>query len=341
MSSGTRRRAIAFARRLRFYVIAAWSAVTLNFLIPRLMPGDPAQAVVQQLEVKNGQNLPPQTVEAIRKLLGGVHENIAVQYWHYLGNLFTGNLGISTGNFPTRVTTLIGTALPWTMLLMGVSTVLAFLIGTGIGALCGWRPGTRTDSVLSPLSTFLAAVPYFWVALFALWLFAFRLGWFPLAGGHDPDADPSSPRYWLSVLHYGLLPALTIVFSSCGGWLLGMRNMTLTTTGEDFVLLARAKGLSNTRVLFRYAARNAMLPQLTGFALALGAIIAGSVLTETVFTYPGVGSLLKQAIDNRDYPLMQGILLFTTLAVLVANFLADSVYVLVDPRTRAQGGDAS
>lgn len=324
-------------RRIGFYLIAAWSAITLNFLIPRVMPGSPADAVIASLQQKGAQ-LSPETIASIQKIFGQPDTGLFRQYIDYLVQLSHFNLGLSTGSYPTPVSELIGQALPWTLLLVGTTTVLAFLIGTAIGIVCGWRSGSRLDSFLSPLSTFLAAVPYFWVALFALWFFGFQLGWFPLAGGYDPNTPfGSSLAFWASTLKYGFLPAATIVLSACGGWLLGMRNMTITTTSEDYVLLARAKGLSPSRVIFRYAARNAILPQFTSFALAIGSILGGALLTETVFTYPGVGYLLYHAVSNRDYPLMQGILLMTTLAVLLANFVADSVYVLLDPRTREQG----
>lgn len=337
-SARRRRRGGLLWRRIGFYVVAAWSAITLNFMIPRVMPGSPADAVIALLRQRSGTDVSPDQVAAIQRIFGGADQNILQQYWHYLGQLVHFDLGTSTSSYPTKVSTMIADALPWTLLLVGSTTVLAFLIGTAAGTVCGWRAGSRMDSVLSPVSTFLAAVPYFWVALFALWLLGFKLGWFPMAGGYDPNTSfGNSAGFWLSTLKYGALPALTIVFSSCGGWLLGMRNMTITTTHTDYVLLAKAKGLSPRRVAVRYAARNAILPQFTGFALALGSILGGALLTETVFTYPGLGHLLYQAISNRDFPLMQGILLFTTLAVLLANFVADSVYVLLDPRTRTQG----
>ena len=327
----------SLAKRFGFYLVAAWSAITLNFLLPRLMTGDATGAIVQQIQQKNGGTVPPETVESISKLFGQQDANIFVQYGQYLGRLAHGDLGLSLTNYPTPVSSLIAASLPWTLLLVGAATVLAFLIGSALGALCGWRSGSRLDSVLSPFSTFLSSVPYFWVALFALWFFAFVLGWFPLSGGSDPNASPGSPAFWLSTLHYGLLPAATMVFSSFGSWLLGMRNMTLTTTSEDYVLLGRAKGLSRSRVLLRYSARNALLPTFTSFALAIGGVIGGAVVTEKVFGYPGMGNLLAGAVGSRDLPLMQGILLLTTLAVLIANFIADSVYVLLDPRTRQQG----
>jgi peptide/nickel transport system permease protein len=331
------RRWAFLARRAGFYLAAAWSAVTLNFLIPRLMPGDPAQAIIAQLENVSGQQLPATTMESIGRLFGDPKANLAQQYWDYLVGLAHLDLGVSINNFPTPVADLVGAGLPWTLLLVGTTTVIAFVLGTGLGVLAGWRAGGRLDTVITPLSTFVSSVPYFWVALLALWGFGFLLGWFPLGGGYNPDLARGSGAYWLSVGHYWVLPAATVVFSAFGGWLLGMRNMTITTVGEDYVLLAKAKGLSPARVMWRYAARNAMLPSFTGFALALGHVLGGALLTEIVFSYPGIGYLLYTAVQRRDYPVMQGVLLLITLTVLAANLLADSLYAWLDPRVREQG----
>lgn len=332
-----RRRWGFLARRLGFYLVAAWSAITLNFMIPRVMPGDPADQIIRQIEQNSGQPASAEAVYAIQRLFGDPRANLAQQYWDYLRQLGSFDLGLSTSRFPVQVGTLIGSGLPWTIALVGMTTLAAFLLGTGLGVIAGWRVGSRLDSFLAPMSTFVGSVPYFWVALIALWLFGFQLGWFPLTGGYDPDTPPGfSPAYAWGLMHHGLLPAATIVFSSFGGWLLGMRNMTATTVGEDYVLLARAKGLSPARIMFRYAARNAVLPSFTGFALALGGIVSGALLTEMVFNYPGIGYLLYDAVSQRDYPLMQGLFLVVTLAVLLTNFLADSLYVLLDPRTREQ-----
>lgn len=322
-------------RRAGFYLAAAWAAITANFLIPRLMPGDPAEAILRQFQkTSGGEQLPPGAIDNIRALFGDPKTNLFQQYLDYLGNLAHLDFGLSVSRFPVPVSDLIAAGLPWTLMLAGVSTLLAFVIGVVLGIVTGWRPGRLTDSVMTPLAMFTTSVPYFWVALLAVWVLAFHLHWFPLSGGYSPDEVPGSFGYLLSVLHYGILPVATIVFASAGSWLMGMRNMTVTTISEDYVQLGRAKGLSTWRVMTRYGARNAILPSFTSFALALGHVVGGSLLTEMVFSYPGIGFLLFDAIDKRDYPLMQGVFLLITLATLCANFVADSVYSLLDPRTR-------
>lgn len=337
-TAGVPRRWRFLARRLGFYLAAAWSAITLNFFLPRLMPGDPSAGIVDKLQRVSGQQLSPSALESIQKVFGEPDANLGRQYIDYLGQLARFDLGVSVSNFPTPVSDLLWQGLPWTMLLVGSTTVIAFVLGTGIGAVAGWKAGSRFDTVVSPLTTFVSAIPYFWMALIGLWLFGFQLGWFPLAGGYDADLPIGfSPSFLLSVLHYGVLPATTIVFSAFGGWLLGMRNMTVTTVREDYVLLAQAKGLSNRRVMLRYAARNAVLPNFTGFALALGHVVGGALLTEVVFNYPGVGYLLFTSLQQRDYPVMQGVFFLIMLTVLLANLLADSVYALLDPRIREGG----
>ncbi|SDU60340.1 ABC transporter permease [Jiangella alkaliphila] len=333
-----RRRWGFLARRLGFYAVAAAAAIVLNFLLPRLMPGDPSSAIVEELERVSGQQVPPETLQSIRAIFGDPSQNLGEQFAGYLGQLARFDLGVSIVNFPVPVGDLVWQALPWTLLLVGVTTVAAFLLGTGLGVLAGWKAGSRFDAVVTPLTTFLSSVPYFWVALLALWVFGFLLGWFPLSGGYDPNlTEGLNLPFLASVLHYGALPATTIVFSAFGGWLLGMRNMMVTTVREDYVLLAQAKGLAPGRVMLRYAARNAMLPSFTGFAMALGGVVGGALLTEIVFSYPGIGYLMYEALQKRDYPMMQGVFLLITLAVLLANLVADSVYVLLDPRIREQG----
>ncbi|WP_328375829.1 ABC transporter permease [Streptomyces sp. NBC_00440] len=322
-------------RRLGFYLVAAWAAITANFLIPRLMPGDPAEVILRQFQkTSGGEPLPPGAIDNIRALFGDPKANLFQQYADYLGNLAHLNLGVSVSRFPVPVSDLIMTGLPWTLMLAGISTVLAFVIGIVLGVVAGWRPGRLADSVMAPLAMFTTSVPYFWIALLAVWFLGFKLRWFPLSGGYAPDATPGSIGYVLSVLHYGTLPVATIVLASAGSWLVGMRNMTVTTVSEDYVQLGRAKGLSPWRVMTRYGARNAILPSFTSFALALGSVVGGSLLTEMVFSYPGIGFLLFDAIDKRDYPLMQAVFLLVTLATLFTNFVADSLYTLLDPRTR-------
>jgi peptide/nickel transport system permease protein len=309
--------------------------VTLNFLIPRLMPGDPVLLLVARLQGR----LQPEAIQSLRIQFGlNTHDSLFVQYLHYLGDLLHGNLGISINYYPTPVTEVLATGLPWTLGLVGTATLISFVVGTSLGAIAAWKRGSWFDTMFSPLLTFFQAIPYFWLALILLYLLGFGLKWFPLFSGADIDLEPGF--YWdyiISIVHHAILPAITIVLSSMAGWMLGMRNAMITTLSEDYVLMAQAKGLSERRVLVTYAARNAILPNITGFAIAIGFVIGGALLTEIVFSYPGIGFFLLQAVQASDYPLMQALFLFIALAVLFANFLADIFYVLLDPRVRQEG----
>jgi peptide/nickel transport system permease protein len=321
-----------FARKLGFYLIALWGALTLNFFLPRLIPGNPVEALLARMSQTGSP--PPGEYKALQALLGVGGSNIASQYGHYLSQLARLDLGVSITNFPVQVTSIIASALPWTIILVGTATIFAFVIGTALGALAGWRRSKWLDSVI-PVTTFLTAMPYFWLALLLLYLFAAVLRVLPLNGGYDPTMTIGwSGPFIASALQHSILPAATIVLAQIGGWLLSMRNMTLTTLSEDYVVAAEAKGLSPRRVLIRYAARNAVLPSFTGFAISLGFVVSGAIIMEIVFSYPGIGYELLQAVQNSDYALMQGIFLVITIAVLGANFLVDMLYVFIDPRTR-------
>nr|WP_206693743.1 ABC transporter permease [Glutamicibacter sp. FBE19] len=320
-----------------FYAIALWAALTLNFIIPRLLPGDPVDILLAKLQQRGG-SVTEETRKAYSILLGGDDSQpLIVQYAGYLGNLFKGDLGVSVSYFPAPVTEVIGASMPWTVILVGVSTILAAGIGILLGTFAGWRPGTWLDSLV-PATTLLAAVPYFWLALVLVYLLSRGLGLFPAQGGYDVVLDPGfNGPFLLSAIEHAVLPALTIVIAALGGWLLGMRNMMVSTLSEDYVLTARAKGLPERWILRNYAARNAVLPSVAGFAISLGFVVSGSVVTEQVFSYPGIGSRLLAAVTNNDYALMQGVFLYITVAVLAANLLVDLIYGLVDPRTRARG----
>ncbi|MFI6322373.1 ABC transporter permease [Nonomuraea sp. NPDC050556] len=323
--------------RLGFYVLTTWVAVTVNFLVPRFMPGDPAEELADRLRRQTGQSLSAEQLAAIRRFFGDPTKDVFRQYLDYLASVARLDFGSSLHHFPMPVATLVGDALPWTVALVGGTTVVAWLLGTGLGAVLGWKPGGRLDSVIAPATTFLHAIPAFWLALIGFYVFAFELEWFPLGGAHDPDLDPAlSPEFLGSALWYGALPAVSLIFVGFNGWLFGMRNMMVTTISEDYVLLARAKGLPAVRVLFRYAARNAMLPNVTGLAVAVGAVIGGELVTEVVFSYPGLGHVLFEAVKGKDYPVMQMIFLMITLLAVTANFAADAVYAALDPRTKEQ-----
>lgn len=323
-----------FVRRGIFYVVTAWAAVTINFVIPRLMPGDPVKAIM----AKSQGRLDSSAEAAIRTLFGlDEQKSVWQQYLDYWNLLLHGNLGVSFTYYPTPVAEMIQQTLPWTVGLVGVATVIAFVVGTLLGTGIGWRRGTWADSLL-PISTFFSAVPYFWLGLVVIAIFSVNLGWFPSSGAYDRSMVPAfTPEFIGSVLYYGTLPALTIVVSSIAGWILGMRNMMVTVSSEDYVTVAQAKGLSERAVIFGYAARNAVLPQISSFALSLGFIVGGTLIMEMVFSYPGIGFLLYNATTNHDYTLMQGCFLVITLSVLVANIVADFVYAALDPRTRQEG----
>ncbi|WP_225414275.1 ABC transporter permease [Stigmatella hybrida] len=320
-------------RNLGLYAVAAWASLTLNFLIPRLMPGDPGSAMFARFA---GQ-LQPEAIDALRLAFGFTNEPLLQQYFTYVRHLFQGDLGLSVAYFPATVTEVISTGLGWTLLLSGVAVILSFGLGTALGVVATWRRGGWLDSVLPPVLIFLGAFPYFWLAMVLLYVLGFVLGAFPLRHAYSDTIAPSfSAEFIFSVVQHMVLPALAIVIASLGGWMLSMRSTMVGILAEDYITMANAKGLSQKRIMFHYAARNALLPNVTGFGMALGFVLSGSLLTEIVFSYPGQGYLLIQAVRNQDYPLMQGIFLTITLAVLGANLLVDILYVWLDPRTRAR-----
>jgi peptide/nickel transport system permease protein len=241
--------------------------------------------------------------------------------------------------YPASVGSVIGGAIWWTVGLVGVATLLAFALGTGLGILSAWRRGGRLDSVAPPVFVIASAVPYFWVAMVLVLIFGITLHWLPYIGGYNVSSDtPSlSPSYFGDVLSHALLPAAALLITTIGTWILTMRNAMITTLAEDYVRMARAKGLPGRRIMLDYAARNAILPNLTGFAMSLGFVVSGAILIEYVFNYPGVGYMLLQAVSGEDYPLMQALFLLITVAVLVAILIADIATALLDPRARTAG----
>jgi peptide/nickel transport system permease protein len=320
-------------RRIAFYIVTAIIAITLNFFIPQLMPGNAVSAVLAGLRG----NVTPATITALEQQYGlTTHQNPWSQYVGYWSKLFHGNLGLSTSHFPATVTSVIGSGLPWTIGMVGIATLLSFALGTVLGAVVAWRRGSWMDNLL-PAMTFFQAAPYFFVAILLVALFATKLHLLPAIGGYDQTAvTPGlSGAYLGNMLQHAVLPAVTIVLASSAGWIVGMRNVMVTTMDEDYVLIAQAKGLPKRRVV-TYAARNAVLPSVAGFSLAIGFVVSGALLTEIVFNYPGIGYILKQAVLDRDFPLLQGVFLIITFAVLGANLIADFVYVFLDPRVRQE-----
>ena len=321
-------------RRLEFFIVTLWAAMTLNFVLPRLMPGDPASAMLARYQGR----LNPASLHALQAAFGiRTNQNIFQQYVSYLNNMIHLQFGTSVSYFPTPVSQVVLQALPWTLALAGITTVISFVLGTFIGMIVAWRRGGAVDGLVTPGFVILSAIPYFWLGLIAIYLFSVSHSFLPLGFGYDEGSSIQLTWPFVrQVIAHATLPAITIIITSIGGWILTMRNNMIGTLSEDYVRMARAKGLSSLRIMMLYAGRNAILPNLTGFALALGFVVSGLLLTEIVFTYPGIGYLFLQAVNNEDYPLMQALFLFVTVAVLVAVLLADIVNALLDPRTRAR-----
>ena len=318
-------------RRLGFYLIAAFAALTLNFIIPRLMPGDPASIIFARFKGK----MNPEAINAMRQSFGLTNDPILIQYWSYLKGIFKGDLGTSIAYFPEPVSSVIGNGLLWTIFLAGLSLIIAFSIGTTLGVFIAWNRTGKLDTFLPPTLAFFGALPYFWLAMVFLYIFGFSLNWFPLGRAFGNQVIPGfNFTYLLSVLYHAILPAFTLIFVSIGGWMLSIRNTMISTLGSDYITFANAKGIPPRLIMLRYAARNAILPNLTGFGMALGFVLSGALLTEMIFSYPGQGFLLLQAVQSQDFPLMQGIFMTITFAVLGANWLVDIAILFFDPRTR-------
>jgi len=320
--------------RLGFFALTLWAAVTVNFIIPRLMPGDPASAMMARFHGR----VNPAAIQAMQVAFGVDNtQGLWSQYVTYLHNTVTGNFGTSLTYFPLSVSSQIAQALPWTIGLSGVASVLAFLIGTLVGTVSGWKRGGAMDSVVPPVFVVTSALPYFWVGMMLILFFSvWTNGALPNDGAYDINLTPSfTPEFIGDVLAHAVLPAVTILITSAGGWILTMRNNMVTVLAEDYVRMGRAKGLSGRRIMYQYAARNALLPNLAGFAMSLGFVVAGAILVEYVFNYPGLGYMLLNAVNNLDYPLMQALFLMITIAVLVAVLICDFLTAWLDPRARS------
>jgi peptide/nickel transport system permease protein len=325
-----------FLRKLGFFVLTLWAVVTLNFIIPRLAPGDPAEIMVQALAGKNAQ-LDQAQVQAMRDMLGTPTGSLMSQYVEYLGQLVRGNFGVSYTYYPFKVTEVIGQAFWWTFILVTVVQVLSFLVGTLLGAFAAWRRNTRFDTNVTLISTFLGSLQPFWIALLLIFGLGYGLGWFPTAGGYEQSTPGFNWAFIYDVISHAFLPALTMMIVFPIGWILGMRNTMIMNLSEDYIKLAKAKGLPDRTVALRYAARNALLPSVTGFAIALGFVLGGTIMVEDAFDYPGLGRLMAEAVSFKDYPLAQALMLLMAVAALVANLIADLLYGVLDPRARRGG----
>ena len=319
-------------RRLVFYIVAIFVAITFNFVMPRLMPGDPVDAMFAAA----GGRLPPETLAAYKEMLGFVDAPLWQQYLQYLQSVVTFDLGPSIMMFPVPVTEVLSNTLPWTVFLAGTATIFSIFLGCFIGLYASLNRGGFVDRFFPVFWQFVASMPQAVTALLIFFVFALTLRWFPLGFGLNPDLEPGFNLETIgSIARHAVLPLVTLILSMIATWVFTMRNAMVNVLGEDYITMARAKGLSNGRIMRRYAARNAILPVVTAVSMALGFAVAGQVFIETVFNYPGIGQLIIKAVAARDYPLMQACFLLIVLCVLIANFIADVLYVWLDPRLRS------
>ncbi len=320
-------------RRFLIFVITVWIAASVNFIVPRLVPGDPIGAMIQNMSVQGATFSNGAQIIATYRKIFGLDQPLYIQYVRYLANTLHFNFGYSLTAFPTPVSQIIAESLPWTVGLLGTTTILSFIIGTLLGALLGWAGSPRVARAAIPFFMILHAVPYYLFAILLLFLLAFTLHWFPSSGSTQIGVVYYSRlTQTRDILDHSVLPALSILLSAFGGWALGMRGMMIVTSEQDYLTLAQAKGLTRRRIFFGYAMRNALLPQITAFAIAIGSIASGAVLVETIFSFPGIGYRLYQSISNADYTVTQGITFILVVAVAFATLVVDIINPILDPR---------
>ncbi len=304
-----------------------WVALTFNFLLPRMMGGDPAEYLASQSALGSAEY-----AQQVREQFG-LDKSIFEQYARYLGGLFQGDLGVSYTNFPIPVSDIITQAIPWTLLVVIISTLLSFLIAWIIGTLAALKKGSWFDNLAVGTSFYIQSIPYFWVGMLLVMGLGYYLGWFPMGHAMTPGAELGN--FWAkagNIAYHACLPVLSLVIVSLAGRMIMMRSNILQVFSEDYIVLAQAKGLRRSKILTKYALRNALLPSFTGLVLSLGQAVGGAIATEIIFSYPGIGLTIMNAILSHDYPLVQGCFAIIALSVVAINFLADLIYPLIDPR---------
>jgi peptide/nickel transport system permease protein len=320
-------------KRFSMFLLTFWLGSSLIFIIPRLAPGDPVSAMVVRIVMREGYMENAQEIIESWKERFGLNDPMAVQYVKYLGNVVQLDFGFSLARFPTDAWDIVLPALPWSIGLLSVASVISFIIGNTIGALMGWDKTPRWLKSILPFSLTFTAIPYFMFGLLLIFILAFKLHWLPASGGYGRGVDPGwNWEFIKSIIRHGTLPLLSIIITSSGGWALGMRGLMITANSEDHFLLAQAKGLSPRRVFLRYGVRNAIMPSLTAFALGLGGLVSGSTLVEFIFAYPGTGYTLFQAIQTQDYTVIEAVCNLMILITSGSVFFIDLLYPLLDPR---------
>ena len=321
--------------RLITLALTVLIAATLIWIIPRLSPVDPAEIALGRMAAGAGTVENADEILATLRAQMGIDQPLIVQYFKYIQGVLLFDFGLSTAAFPTPVSSLIANALPWTLGLMLISLIITFIIGNLLGALMVWEKTPRVWKVAIPAAMVFTSIPPILSGLLLMWIFAAKLQWFPLTGAYGLTVEPGwTWSFATSVLQHGFLPALSIVVVTFGFWALGMRGLMITVQGEDYTTLAKAKGLKPRYILYKYMIRNAILPQVTAFALKIGLLIAGQVLVERIFAYNGMGKLLYDAILDQDFPVIQGVSYVIILLTALSVFIVDLIYPFIDPRVR-------
>ncbi|MEF1254657.1 MULTISPECIES: ABC transporter permease [unclassified Vibrio] len=324
-----------FLRRLSFYLVALLVAATLNFIIPRAMPGDPVTMMFANASVQ----VTPERIAAMKELLGFVDGGLFTQYIAYMKNILSWELGTSIQFYPLSVNKLLGGAFGWSLFLAGSAVILSFSIGSILGIFAAWKRGSKYDAFVTPGMLIIQAVPQVVIAMLALFIFAIGLKWFPTGYAYTAGTVPdwTSWAFYKDAAYHAVLPLFCASIIQIGGFLVNMRNNMINLLAEDYITMAKGKGLSENRVVFNYAARNALLPSVTALSMSLGMAIGGQLIVEIIFNYPGLGTVLLNAINARDYQVLQGQLIIMTMFMLSFNLIADMLYVVLDPRLRKGG----
>ncbi len=324
-------------RKIVTSVITIFVAITFTFFLVRMMPGDIVHTLAVQIQMQQGVSYDEAREIAKAQLNIDPDVPIYTQYISYIKNLLLhGNLGLSR-TYRIPVSVIIRKALPWTIFITTTSVILSFTIGVLLGTTVAWKRKTILDPIISLYATITQAVPNFLIGLILLVIFGVTLRWFPMRGAYGPNVEAGfNIPFILDVLYHGTLPILAFSIQAVGGWALAMKASATSVLGEDYINVARAKGLSEQRIIVHYLGKNAILPLITSLAITIGSMLGGSMLVETIFGYPGLGYFFGQAIATRDYSLIQGLFLITTVAIIVANLIADILYTKLDPRIKLE-----
>ncbi len=323
-----------FSKKLIWYSITLVVAILLNFYLPRMIDGNPVDTIVGR--VAKGMS----DTNSIKNIYDNFYAEFNldkpkyVQFLIYIKNLLHGDLGTSFSMYPRKINDIIGAAVPWTLALQIPAILCGWILGNVLGAFAAYKKGIY-DKLIFPATLFISSIPFFILSVILLYVFSVQLEWFPPGGAYGYTQSPEfSLTFIMSVLKHYFLPFISIVLVMIGGQGIGMREMSLYELNSDYVRYAKLMGIRESKII-RYVFKNAMLPQITGLAISLGTMVAGALITEIVFNYPGLGTVLFRGIRGLDYPLISACTLMITLTVLLANFILDIVYGFVDPRIKA------